>query len=570
MTQHKKKIGFFMKKILPAILCGLLWAGPACSGKLQETTVKRPVTPPAEETVPPVRGEAEGVYAIWFGKKLDIFDQKWIRGGQITMQWGELETGPGTYDWSALDEQLKAFSKRKLRTTLQFNGNVKPAWMYNVIPYYPGKLSVQVNDPYTLMFWHPRFKKAYADFLAALGEHLKKSAYMDNVLGIRMNLNGYGTEHLNTSSNSPEKDLGPAYWVVPVPGDPDVTAWSKQQTLQYTKEILDAHVKYLAPVAKVFVRNGIEEEIYNAYDPLFRNGTLSWFHTSSEAEPRGNDDKYLVFIDYCRSGLTKGYAEPWASAWGEHGGIVDPRFCSPEQWNYWRVLMDINCGISYLAIYTKDLEVYTLGEKSGETVPASMRAEFGQAFDWAVKYTSQHLYPETTPGAWAALRSCDRSLCWDKPLKYLSEDYTLLTLVQPGKSYGEHNVGPDGQRYGAWARRLPAGESLSVVVDPRFTASVTGTQVTLKVIYLDAGGSKWSVSYAGKTFEVTNNNTGQWVEAVWKVTAGQPVNGPQASELVKGGMVAGRNKPQIAALTPGVTIRAVSGTPAFHLVEILR
>lgn len=62
-----------------------------------------------------------------------------------------------------------------INTTLQINGNKKPKWMFNEIPYYPGKLSQQVQDDYTLMFWHPRFKQAYLDFIKAWAEHLKQS-----------------------------------------------------------------------------------------------------------------------------------------------------------------------------------------------------------------------------------------------------------------------------------------------------------------------------------------------------------------------------------------------------------
>ena len=560
-----------MKRTLILLLC-LLWAGSACSKKLPAKPSAMPATNLFGKNGAQVkeRGDAEGIYAIWYGKQTAILDHPWIKGGQITMQWGDIEKGPGIYDWQELDAQMKAFNRQNRRTTLQFNGNVKPAWMFDVIPYYPGRLSIQVRDANTLMFWHPHFKKAYVDFLAALGEHLKASPYMSNVLGLRMNLNAYGTEQISVTATAPEKDLGIDHWVAPVAGDPDMRPWSRQEATQYTKEVFEAHIKYIAPAVRVFVRNSIDETVYSPYSDLFRRGILCWFHTSSEAESRGNEHQYLVFMDYCRTGLTPAYAEPWASAWGEHGGITDPRFCSPEQWNYWRILMDVNCGVSYMAIYANDLEVYTAGMKSGKAVSVSMRKEFREAFEFGMKYTSQHLYPETTPGVWAAFRSCDRSLCWDKPLKYLTEDYTLLALVQPGKSYGEHNVGPDGERYGAWARRLPAGEAMSVVMDPRFAASISGTNVTLKVIYLDESHAKWHVAYAGQSFEVSNQASGQWKEVAWQVAAGEPSNDEHACELIKGGMVAGRNKEQIAALHPDITITALSGLPAFHMVEILR
>lgn len=35
--------------------------------------------------------------------------------------------------------------------------------------------------------------------------------------------------------------------------------------------------------------------------------------------------KYQTFIDFCKTGKTVCYAEPWASAWGDHGNQRDPR-----------------------------------------------------------------------------------------------------------------------------------------------------------------------------------------------------------------------------------------------------
>lgn len=39
------------------------------------------------------------------------------------------------------------------------------------------------------MFWHPRFKQAYLDFIKAWAEHHRHSPYLRNIIGVRMNLN---------------------------------------------------------------------------------------------------------------------------------------------------------------------------------------------------------------------------------------------------------------------------------------------------------------------------------------------------------------------------------------------
>ena len=103
------------------------------------------------------------------------------------------------------------------------------------------------------------------------------------------------------------------------------------------------------------------------------------FHTSSEIQPRskGVQRQYEAFLKYCKPGNTVGYAESWADARGRHGGKTDPRPFGEAQWNYWRLLIDLNCGVSFIAIYGSDLS------RVGEP-------EFRQAFEFAAKYAGYH------------------------------------------------------------------------------------------------------------------------------------------------------------------------------------
>ena len=511
----------------------------------------------------------KGMYAIWIGKNSHLLDLPYIKGGQIVLQWADIEKGPGVYDWSLLDKWMKRYHDLNISATLQINGNNKPQWMFKEIPFYPARLSQQVKDDYTLMFWHPRFKKAYLDFIRAWAEHLKDSPYLKNIIGIRMNLNPYGTEHQYPSKYVKDKGDDFSRWVIPE-GDTQAKPWNKKDVAKYVKDVLDQYVKELSPIVTVFVRNGIVEELRKEYENDFREGRLAWFHTSSEAESRGNERQYMVFMDYCRAGKTLAYAEPWASAWGEHGGVKDPRFCSPSQWNYWRILMDINCGVSYLATYAGDLNIPVKGIKFGKKVPETMQKEFQAAFDFGDKYVGCHRCPETSPGAWVAFRQCDSCLCWKKPLKYLTEDYTLLALLQPGSSVGVHNVGPVDSRYGAWARKLSEGGSMSVVMHPSFVKSTEGSKLSLRIIYLDEGHGVWSVSHGGREYTVTNTDTGIWKEAVWEVRGTDSLNGNDACRLVEQGMITGKNKARIQALVPDITIKSIKGSTVFHMVEVCR
>ena len=80
----------------------------------------------------------------------------------------------------------------------------------------------------------------------------------------------------------------------------------------------------------------------------------------------------------------------------------------------------------------------------------------------------------------------------------------------------------------------------------------------------------WTISHGNKKYNVKNTNTGQWKEMVWKVEGTEPLNGIEANRLVEQGMIAGKNKKEIAALTPDITITALKGNTIFHMVEVLR
>ncbi|MBC8872823.1 MAG: hypothetical protein H8E44_25600 [Planctomycetes bacterium] len=117
---------------------------------------------------------------------------------------------------------------------------------------------------------------------------------------------------------------------------------------------------------------------------------MSWFHTSSEVEPRsaGTKQRYLRFYRDCRSGKTTAYAEPWASCWGHHGGKTDDRWCSPPQWMYWRLLSDLNCGVSHIAIYANDLGVAIDGTyRQGGRVYDDGNRIYQREFDAAIRFS---------------------------------------------------------------------------------------------------------------------------------------------------------------------------------------
>lgn len=509
-----------------------------------------------------------GLYAIWYNKaQADLFlGQPYIRGGQIVLQWADVEPEQGKYDFSVIDEQLRAFKYRQQLATLQINGNRKPQWLFEKVPYHRQKLSVQVNDTKgTLMYWHPVHRDAYLGMLKALAKHLRSYSNRDAILGIRMNLNAVGTEHHNVAD--PYRSL--EQWVIP----PDVeraelVEWNRDVDDRYIKAVIDNYISGFKGVVKIFVRNGIDEKLLAAYRKDFENGTLSWFHTSSEAEPRAGfaERKYRRFYDYCRSGKTDSYAEPWASAWGHHGPKQDDRWCSPPQWNYWRLLLDLHCGVSYIALYSSDMLVgingrymYRQAIIHQDDRNREYKQEFDAAFRFAARYAGFHARPETSPGAWIAFRENNVVRAangipekWRR-LEFFNTDYTFLMRRLPGdrtKGRDIVNIGPDEQRYGAWARLLPAGESVSLAIDEMFVAGLAGSDVKIKIVFLDDSDGAFDVIFNEKTHRHRMTGSGRW---------------QIAGLTVPGGLLA--KKHQSGA---HIVIRSGTMPVYFHMVELQR
>jgi len=476
------------------------------------------------QAAPPPTGH--GVYAIWYHDHYDYLNVPYIAGGQVVVQWADVDKGEGQYDFSSIAEEIHKLNAMGKKTTVQINGNKKPAWLFDKVPCYPGKLSIQVRDSQgTLMYWHPVFLNAYINMLKAFAAFMAQSPDWRAAIGVRLNFDAIGTEHGIVSKEA--QDL--SKWKIPPGGTPG-TPWSPEKFEAYQQAVVDTYVNCLSPYMKIFVRNSISNKLEEQYRQAFQSGKLGWFHTSSEAEPRSTsgENGCLRFYQDCRSGKTVAYAEPWASAWGVHDSKVDDRPISPPQWNYWRLLFDLNCGVSYVAVYAVDLSVavngtYLEGKRGRYDEQKDRRGyqrEFEAAFRFAAKYAGYHASPEESPGAWVAFRENYKSLAANVPnennrqLNFFTNDYTFLMQRLPDKSMGVCKVGPENQRQGAWARLLPAGERMQLQVDKHFAASFKGGKVM--VTYLERSedaGNTFDILAVGARKTVTVGNSGRWQTA---------------------------------------------------------
>jgi hypothetical protein len=419
---------------------------------------------------------------------------------------------------------------------------MKPDWLFNEVPYHTQKFSVQVRDKKgSLMYWHPTHKQAYANLLKAFAEFVRNNKNGKYLVGIRQNFNGVGTEHLRI----PEENRDLKQWIVPEGADKSIPlqAWSDEVGDQYEIFVLDNYIELFANTVKVFVRNNISTALEAKYKSKFESGKLCWFHTSSEAEPHAPDVainaadvemQYRRFYQDCRSGKTVGYAEPWASAWGHHGPETDDRWCSPPQWFYWTQLNNLNCGVSYIGIYSKDMQVaidgtYKMGKvdyKDDEN--HTYQKEFTETLNFTNKYVGFHDKPAKSPGAWVAFRENDTILAANgisaklRKLKVLTGDYNFLMERLTDKSYGQGitNIGPDEKRFGAWARVLPANEQMNLQLNPLFVESSKNNAIQVKVTFFDAKGKDFKIVINNTQYAVVCKGQNKWETKVIEIKDG--------------------------------------------------
>jgi len=468
----------------------------------------------AAEPAPHAR---RGLYAIWAPRgRFDDLD--FVTGGQICLQWQNVQPAPDRYDFAALDAALAWYHEANRPTTVQVNGNRKPEWLYDRVPRHPERLSHQITGSKgSLQYWHPAHEQAYLAFVEAYGKHVRQSPYRSAVLGIRLNFNALGTEHMHVKPR--DRDRG--QWVCPPGVEPGPT-WTRAIMEAYKQKVVRAFRRAFAPDVLVLVRNNIvlDASTDPAVMKAIERGELGLFHTSSEVEPRApsTEKRYRAFLTYGRQGQTAVYAESWADAKGRHGGTTDPRWCSPCQWNYWRLLVDLHCGVSCIGVYGSDL------------ARASDR-EFRSAFEFAAAHVGYHASPSVAPGAWVALREG----------RFLKGDYTFLMQRLPGDgSRAVQNAGPDGQRFGAWARVLEAGRTMRFAIDPAFVRSLAAGTAVVEVVYLDKGSGAFLVCLGGgRTVSTPLRDTGRWQTASWK-TSGDDLSlndGAHLAVRTEGGLV---------------------------------
>ena len=366
-----------------------------------------------------------------------------------------------------------------------------PSFLFSKVPYLPEKLSAYQDARGTLQYWHPAYVKAYTRLIAAFAREVKSSPYRARIVGVRLNYNAIGTEHMIL----PPEKRNPKQWVTPA-GVELAPLWSEEIATGYRRTILEAFVQSFSPDIRIFMRShlpwypGPDRESLRVAESGKAN--LGFFYTASDIEaktPAMQEVFENVFLHNCRSGKMVCYAEQVTDSEWQHPPMKDTRWCTAAQWNYWRLLSDLNLGFSMIANHGADIE-------------RADKSEYRAAFEFAARYAGYHASPSVSPGAWVALREGSR---------FLKGDYTLLMRRLPGAVMKpEQKIGPDDQRFGAWALTLSKGAQAKFALDPDFAHSLAGKKAAVRVTFLDQGSGVFTVHIAGHNFPGKLSNSSRW------------------------------------------------------------
>lgn len=491
-------------------------------------------------------GWPTGIYYIW-GNNRDVFDMTdYVKAGQVVIEWDELQASRGNFNWVDVDDRITNYTNRGMPVVIQINSSNKPNWIYGVSSGVLHKCGTYNTSRFSWDIPHywgsgkALFMTLMEELLDGIADHMSHAPYKNKILGIRAAPNLIGTEQYDIHPN-------PSFGTVNMthPSCDYESSW----TIATSKKVYEDVIKLYNPI---FLPAGIK--------PILRSVLFASINTSESlrTELLGMDKAYVFgtngtpdaslaavdkfFHDYCVSGVTRGFYEAL-----RENTIYD----HPLSWAYWRQLLELGRGISYVATYAADLQ----GALPGKPYQSEYRA----AFDFTNKYAGTQHLPAQAPGAFIAFRpkyhSGDQYSNYDSLITLRNADGSLggdNSTVGIGSDDGANIIGPTNQRFGRFARRTDVSSGKNTFylrLSSAFVSSLSGS-VNVAVTYLNTGTSSWQLKWTGGLRTFTKNNGGRWTTQ----TVSVPVSG------LKGDLSAGSH----------LHLVAVGGDTTFHMVEVER
>jgi hypothetical protein len=449
-----------------------------------------------------------GIYQVWGSD--GTVARPYVKGGQITLEWSQLEPARRRFAWGALDRALAQYHAMGKVATVQVNSTTgKPRWIWNVVA-----RCRTVRGQAAPKYWDPAYLTVQSELVSALAAHLRGSPHRAAVALVRAAPNAIGTE------------------LTDFPGATGCGRWSKETRNRYYYAVMNLYRKAFLPDIDVALRAQVWTQ-WRGHSPTeWLGADGAWvMGTASDVDPNPVRDAFDAFaVKHVRKGSSNAYWEPHEPSGKRH----------LMSWNYWRILMELHKGVRAIAVYGRHLE------------RARTNGQYRAAFEFGNTYAGER-EPATAPGAWIALR---------KGTGRLAGNFSMfMTQVDPARTSeplssrnGADPIGPKSQRYGRYARRIRAGtrrNAMTFRLNRDFTGGIAGHETTLAVVYRDARKGQFRVRWgngADQSRTVRMRGTGAWREL--RVT-------------VPGGVYRGQLRGD-----GDIRIAALRGAATFHMVRV--
>ncbi|HVI18362.1 MAG TPA: hypothetical protein VM712_08290, partial [Gaiellales bacterium] len=273
-----------------------------------------------------------GVYQVW-GASRDVASRPYVQGGQIVLQWSDVEPSRGHFSWSSLYTQLDAYRAMGKTATVQVNStHGKPGWIWDVVA-----RCGSVNGQAVPQYWNPDYLTLQSELVNSLAAAIRAYPHPEAVALVRASPNAIGTELTMLPHSVSCAAAAPA---VVVAGQ-----WSPNVAHTYFRNVMGLYHSAMTPDIHVALR---AEAFVSDGAPLSwlgQNG--AWIMgTASDIDYNPSRDAFDVFARrWDREGRTVGYWEPIPYQ-GKRNLV---------SWNYWRILLELYKGVSYIAVYGEQI-----------------------------------------------------------------------------------------------------------------------------------------------------------------------------------------------------------------------
>ena len=455
-----------------------------------------PADPPGAEPDTPaipdvLRAGPAGIYVFYDYSNLDPGTYP-IKGGHLGFQWNKIETGPGVYNWSSIDNWYAKVIALNKYVAIKFNtydgqccgGSSVPAHVKQAHP----SSVLACNGVELPRYWDPEYQRAWAGFVQKLGQRYNNDPH---VAWVEINAGIYGeTSPAEATFKSclSAADLTSDIWtdVVKWSIDTYVAAFPNKQLFLQFAPFFDSRRERVA-ITDYAVSRGVGVKHNNL-------------------KPDSGDD---AFIDNQNLSYYLGGQYDPIVRWGQQVGTGFEGY--ENQANSMQGRTATMWGL-YNAL-DKHIDILNL---DAPLVQASDRQDL-------LRFAANHIgrTPTDTPSVWAAMRETEGTWYPD----YGNYEFWLYQRddAPNGKTIPLWKVGtaPEG-RYTRRTDQATGNHSMYFDIDDHYVGGIAA-RAAITVTYYDQGTDRWELRYDAldnpdkSAGTITKTNSRTWKKAVFNL-----------------------------------------------------